>query len=173
MKSSTRLKNYLEEFIQQRGTKNKLVKLFRAADERERAGFEKWLQFELMLFFRDHEDIQKVEIEKKVGSDKRTGTDKAHFQTDIVITLKSGDTLGLELKVRRLAVYAEKALRSDLRKHEQTLPKDKATANFSVVLCGQDIDPERRKSLSELSNFLIIDIDAGNFVYFLMAEEGA
>lgn len=170
MKAITRISNLLEDFVLQKGMKNKLVELFVIADERQRAGFEKWLQFELVLFLRNHGGISEVKLEKKVGSDKRTDTDKVHFQTDIVVTIKSGDSFGLELKVRRRASGAERALWSDLRKHQQTVKKDKATANFSIVLCGEDIDEARQNALDKtLSNFGILNI--GNSVCFLVAEE--
>lgn len=169
MKSSTRLKKYLEEFVKQKTNRSKLENLFAFADERRRCGFEKWLQIELMLFFRERR--MEVKIEKKVRPDKRKNTYKMHFQTDIVVTMKSGDLLGIELKVRRLAAGAIRALRSDIKKHRQTLTKDKATANLVVVLCGENISKECKKELSnDLSGFHIIE--AGRSV-FLMAEDGA
>lgn len=169
MKSSTRLKKYLEKFVN--GRKSKFNKLFEFANKRERGrcGFEKWLQFELMLFFR--EQGAEVKLEKKIRPDKRKKPDKAHFQTDIVVSM-SGESLGLELKVRRLAKYAVQALLSDIKKHGQTRGEDKATSNFSVVLCGEDIDEEHMKKLKlnkELSNFFIIK--AGRSACLLMAQE--
>lgn len=169
MKLSILLKNYLEKFVEPKGNKKKLDALFEFADERERCGFEKWLQFELILFFIAQGAT--VIPEKKTRPDKRKNTKKAHFQTDIFVELLSVKTLGLELKVRRLAKHAVPALLSDIKKHGQTRNKDKATANFSVVLCGEDIDETQRKALrKKLSNFHIIK--AGKHAYFLIAEEG-
>lgn len=167
---STQLKDDLEKFVQLKGNKKKLDALFEFANERGRCGFEKWLQFELILFFRSQG--AKVKPEKKTSPDKRKNTTKAHFQTDIFVELPSGKTLGLELKVRRVARLASRALQADIEKHKKTLKSAKATANFSVVLCGEDIDETQRKELSKkLSDFYIIK--AGKHAYFLIAEEGA
>lgn len=165
MKSSTRVTHYLEGFAQQNSSK--LENLFSFADKRGRCGFEKWLQFELMLFFRA-QGIE-VSLEEKVRSDKRKSV-KSHFRTDIVVHMKSGDTIGLELKVRRLAAGAVRGLLSDIKKHGRTRENDKATANFAVVLCGEDIGETRRKELSnDLPEFHIIK--AGKTGCFLMAGE--
>lgn len=172
MKQITRLKKYLEDFARQEDTISKLNKLCELADERKRCGFEKWLQFELYLFFED-QGI-KVKIEKVTPPDRRSSS-KTHFQVDIVVSTKSGDSLGLELKTRLKAASSIQALKKDIAKHARTKLKGKATANFAIVLCAEkNIDEKRKQDLindKEKEAFELHIIDVGDYHFFIAEEK--
>lgn len=175
-KSSTRLINFLKEFTLQKDTIRKLDRLCELAHERSRCGFEKWLQFELYLFFKELEkakeqNVKHVDIEKIATPDKRSSS-KNYFQVDLVITLETNATFGLELKTRIKANGAIQALKIDLKKHTQTRIKGKSTSNFAVVLCAERIEAVRQSELinkygKEFTEFHIID---AGYYHFFIAE---
>lgn len=170
MKPSTRLKKYLEVFANQEDTICKLDKLCEFARDRKSCGFEKWLQFELLLFFQEQKKV-KGEVEKKASPDGRS-SNKTHFQTDIVVTMKSNETLGIELKARIKATAAIQELQKDLAKYSRTKKKYKSTSNFVVVLCAEHIDEKSRIELNRewgkiLSEFHIINVGTA---HLFMAE---
>jgi len=170
MKQSTRLKQYLGKFAQGDAV-HKLNKLceFSNSDERKRCGFEKWLQFELLLFFNAQKGLT-ASVEAMASTDGRS-TDKTHFQIDIVVTFnKSGETIGLELKTRLKAASSIQALQKDIKKFSKTKTKDKSTGNFAVVLCAENFDDERKQKLikehaSDPNGFDIVDV--GKYHFFV------
>lgn len=170
MESSIQLKEHLKNFVFEDGISRKLDALFKLAEKRKKCGFEKWLQFELVLSF-----IEKgfdALPENKALSDK-SKSDKSHFLTDIVIRSKSEGLLRLELKVRRRADYAILALLSDIKKLGKTIDCIESSVNFAVVLCQEDVGKESMEKLSmEWPNFCFDFIEAGK-VYFLIAEARA
>lgn len=174
MESSIQLKEHLKNFVFEDGISRKLDALFELAEKRKKCGFEKWLQFELVLSFR--EKGFNALPEDKALSDK-SKSDKSHFLTDIVIRSNSRCSLRLELKVRRRAKYAILALLSDIKKLGKTIDSDESSdessVNFAVVLCQEDVGEKSMEKLSmDWPNFCFNFIEAGK-VYFLIAEARA
>lgn len=171
---STRLINFIKIFTQQKDTIRKQDSLCFYAEKRKRCGFEKWLQFELYLFFKVLEEEKKIKnvfIEKPATPNKLSSS-KTHFQIDLVVTLKNAETLGLELKTRINVKGAIDAINKDIKKFTQTRKKWKSTANFAVVLCAELIDATRKSELikehsqnNNLNEFHIIE--AGKYHYFI------
>ena len=150
MKPLNRLHRLIEEFVQSENyrIRARIERLFEFADSRPRrnAGFEKWLQFELVLFFLRKQ--YEVEIEQIVWTDLRKGD--RDLQIDIL--LKNHD-IGIELKVRGSKRSAISAMKSDLAKFSRALDShvNKTGNNFAVVLCGDPFDETDLQKLNGVS----------------------
>ncbi|MCF8169266.1 MAG: hypothetical protein K9J77_11725 [Rhodoferax sp.] len=167
MKHITRIKQLLNGFIAGPNEIERIERLLKYADNRGRSGFEKWLQYELVLYLTATNRM--FDIETQLDVDNRKSQEKSYLQVDLTIKLKGFDTLDIELKVRHVLSKAIRALKSDRTKLSKIRPMARATGSFAVVLCGGVISLPRQKELmDEIPGLLIIPV--GKEANFLVAE---
>jgi hypothetical protein len=169
--ASAKLVAYLERFAQQKSMVIKLNQLCELAKKRRRCGFEKWLQFELYLFFTFNEinTIKEVDVEETTTPDEQK-SGKTHFRVDVVARLQSGQVLGIELKARINAKASIRALNQDLEKFLSTQSGGNKSSNFAIVFCAEHLDKNTKKKFMddfsvELGGLCIIDI--GKYHFFV------
>lgn len=147
-KPITLLANILNEFINSDSgrRKKRIVKLFEIAEERDRSGFEKWLQFELALFLKEAEiDIHDFEIEYRLND--------FNVLVDLFVTTVGMKNLAIELKVRSKQAHAIKAIKEDMEKLSEIKFQKENTTGIAVALFKGDMmrtkRTELRKSMGE------------------------
>jgi hypothetical protein len=135
MKPIDCLANHIKNFVAQPRIEDVIGSLFDYADSRGRCGFEKWIQFELVLYFLG-QDINPC-IEEKINADGRKRHQKSFLQFDIIAELRSEEKFGIELKVRRAVGKAVSAIQSDLLKISKAIGRDKPAHCFAIVFFGE------------------------------------
>lgn len=150
-KPITLLANLLNEFIHSDNEccKNRIVKLFEIANRRDRSGFEKWLQFELALFFEKKNEIgiRNTEIEYRV--------EYLNVLVDLFVTTVGMKNLAIEIKVRSKKDHAIKAMKEDLVKLSAIEFPEKNTTGIAVALFNEDlIRTDRTKLRKDMEEFL-------------------
>lgn len=161
MKPVTRMENLLKEFIFNENRNERIARLFDFADERGRSGFEKWVQFEIVLFL--HGKGYVFGVEQQVKVDGITPGKRAVLQTDLEILIGE-KVYALELKVRRHTKRAITVMSSDLAKFANIRPADKAHHNFAIALVGDDIGPDDAKAFSDRGGRVITIAERCNFL---------
>src|ERR1035437_5648479 len=120
MKHVTRIEKIINGFVASPNEKRRIESLFKHADDRGRCGFEKWLQYELVLYLTANK--RSFDVETQLDVDNRKQQDKKFLQIDLSIKLKGFDTLDIELKVRHVLSKAIRALKSDCTKLSKIRP---------------------------------------------------
>ena len=168
MKAINYVVKQIADYVDTPRCKESLESLFEYADTRERSGFEKWLQFELVLFFKNKNILPN--IEQRINLDGRKKHDKSFLQMDLEVELKKGELFGIELKVRRKASGAVRALRSDLRKHSKAKKSEKSHHCFAIVFLGESLGDDEFIRLQEEFGS-VARVALGERITVLIAQE--
>lgn len=164
-----RIHQWLHNFCESEILRRKIKKLFEISETRGRAGFERWLQFELMLFCA--EKGLKIFIETKLNP-------KSLERTDITLEGFPEGKYAIELKIRRRFSYACAAFQDDFEKlkrlRQKTLPSHKGDDQFSyfaILLYGQSIGEEDVKEIKKNSGIRDFHhLNIGNDFSFWIAK---
>lgn len=167
MKSITHLEYFICGLINQRGFKKKLDVFRSLTEDRGRCGFEKWLQFEMLIYakllFKEANDEVVFEtIYSCLGA-------KNECRVDLVCR-HNKSRITIELKTRMRPNNAVKAIIADLKKLGGVAPQNEPTSHFAVALFFNELSEKQINNIKAHCKELKIISVKNNHTCFYIAE---